>query len=91
MEDLLAHMEVASERDMESIQENKPAIEKFKMLKEVRPGLTHQAMHRFAQRMPPMTSSVGKHIVSLQGHVLDTGKQASQGDLKHAEGSELGP
>lgn len=38
MEDLLAHMEVASERDMESIQENKPAIEKFKMLKEVRRG-----------------------------------------------------
>ena len=32
-------MEVASERDMESIQENKPAIEKFKMLKEVRQGL----------------------------------------------------
>ena len=31
-------MEVASERDMESVQENKPAIEKFKMLKEVRRG-----------------------------------------------------
>lgn len=39
MEDLLAHMEVAAERDMEAIKDGRPAFMKFKMLKEVSPRL----------------------------------------------------
>ena len=35
VEELLAHMEVAAERDMEAIKEGRPAFLKFKMLKEV--------------------------------------------------------
>ena len=70
-------MEVASERDMESIQENKPAIEKFKMLKEVRRGLdssSHASAHaahashvRLCWRMPPMSGSAGAHVCVLEG------------------------
>ena len=36
VEDLLAHMEVAAERDMEAIRDGRPAFMKLKMLKEVR-------------------------------------------------------
>lgn len=35
VEDLLAHMEVAAERDMEAIKDGRPAFMKLKMLKEV--------------------------------------------------------
>ena len=67
VEDLLAHMEVASERDMESIQESKPAIEKFKMLKEVRPQLTHHVMHLSAQHIRFGSGSAGAQICVLGG------------------------
>ena len=36
VEDLLAHMEVAAERDMEATKDARPAFMKLKMLKEVR-------------------------------------------------------
>lgn len=35
VEDLLAHMEVAAEKDMEAIKDSRPAFMKLKMLKEV--------------------------------------------------------
>ena len=73
VEDLLAHMEVASERDMEAIQENKPAIEKFKMLKEVwRSPKRSKGCISSCRPCLPCQALLAHTCVSLGGHALDT-------------------
>ena len=89
VEELLAHMEVAAERDMEAIKEGRPAFLKFKMLKEVSKTPSIPLKEKTAAMAALKGLLAHMELGCRSGHGSHQGRVACFPGVQDAQGGEL--